>query len=345
MVDAEHENSKTYNEVKGTLNDAASRIPGGTRLVSNSIPPKDYNRGYDRQQLVMFWADNFTNHDFVGFSDTDVAFLTYIDREDLFEDGKPVVNARSGLHEFNDNWHTMPNGTFRALGILEPLRCMSYWPVIINVSHFKDMRDYISRFHGMPFNQAFRQKINIGPYSQFGIMCTYLFTFKRDEYKWYVHTETPGWDGIDPPPNPGQDGNLSHFTPEMYLPKPRIATHTRYRVSKLTPKKEFPQIIKFRAKMNMLMQRGVCMSPPFPRVEAVCDHTQRTIRDGYNHEMHAFDFFDMRKTNSNESLQLEYQKRHDRIKKCNHTWEPNEMRVIMKPENEMGNGWSRRLKS
>jgi hypothetical protein len=56
-----------------------------------------------------------------------------------------------------------------------------------------------------------------------------LFYMHRDEYVWYVHTETPDWDGVNPPPLPGQNGNLSMFTPEMYYPKPRIATHARYR--------------------------------------------------------------------------------------------------------------------
>jgi hypothetical protein len=46
---------------------------------------------------MMFWADNFTSREFVGFVDTDAVFLAYVDREDLFEDGKPVVNARSGI--------------------------------------------------------------------------------------------------------------------------------------------------------------------------------------------------------------------------------------------------------
>jgi hypothetical protein len=59
--------------------------------------------------------------------------------------------------------------------------------------------------------------------------CAYLFYMHRDEYVWYVHTETPDWDGVNPPPLPGQNGNLSMFTPEMYYPKPRIATHARYR--------------------------------------------------------------------------------------------------------------------
>ena len=40
--------------------------------------------GHDRQQLIMFWADNFTDADFVGFVDTDSFFLAPVDRVDIF---------------------------------------------------------------------------------------------------------------------------------------------------------------------------------------------------------------------------------------------------------------------
>ncbi len=51
----------------------------------------------------MFWADNFTSSEYVGFSDTDAIFTTYVDREDLFEHSKPVINGMvgpmNGYHE------------------------------------------------------------------------------------------------------------------------------------------------------------------------------------------------------------------------------------------------------
>jgi hypothetical protein len=37
------------------------------------------------------------------------------------------------------------------------------------------------------------------------------------------------WDGVNPPPNPGEDTNMKQYLPYMYLPKPRIAVHARYR--------------------------------------------------------------------------------------------------------------------
>jgi hypothetical protein len=50
----------------------------------------------------MFWADQYTDDEYVGFGDSDCLFYTHIDREDIFEDGKPVVHGRIGeSHSFN----------------------------------------------------------------------------------------------------------------------------------------------------------------------------------------------------------------------------------------------------
>lgn len=35
--------------------------------------------GHDRQQWSMFWADNYTSSDYVGFVDTDTLFDTLVD--------------------------------------------------------------------------------------------------------------------------------------------------------------------------------------------------------------------------------------------------------------------------
>lgn len=180
----------------------------------------------------------------------------------------------------------MPNGTFTALGLNETFRCMSYFPVIIKTAHFKGMRDHIGKYHGMSFDEAFLSTIMHHRYSQFGIMCTYLFEFHRDEYVWYAHTEDPGWDGINPPPLPGQNGDVSVYTPQMYIPKPRIATHARYRGH------HEPNFFKFPTNLVLLYQRGICLSPPFPRNEEECRNpaTQTPIYYGYYEEMHRYEF-------------------------------------------------------
>jgi hypothetical protein len=101
---AETKDTGFVNEVKNTIYGEAHKIPGGVNVIP--IPMTEYCKlGYDRQQFNMFWADNFTNYEFIGFIDTDAAFVTYVDREDLWENGKPVINGRSGtvvISEFID---------------------------------------------------------------------------------------------------------------------------------------------------------------------------------------------------------------------------------------------------
>jgi hypothetical protein len=142
VVDAERKGSDEYNELKGTLNALRHRIPGGIKMSHLPHIAGAYRSGYDRQQYAMFWADNFTSvgTEYVGFVDTDALFYTYVDREDLFEEGKPVVNARSGLHAGKDPtngaWKTFPMATYLATGILEPMRCMRCVNILVKLKDF-----------------------------------------------------------------------------------------------------------------------------------------------------------------------------------------------------------------
>ena len=63
----------------------------------NSIPREVYGgRGQDRQQLIMFWADNFTDAEYVGFLDDDTLITNYVLLEDIFDKkGRPHVLGRS----------------------------------------------------------------------------------------------------------------------------------------------------------------------------------------------------------------------------------------------------------
>ncbi len=186
VYDEERGTSEYMRLTRDTVKEIAHRIPGGVKFVS--VPPFPYYRhGYDRQQYNMFYADNFTTSEYVGFIDADVAFSTYVDREDLFENGKPVVNARAGYHGGNDGVSKWATGTLRATGFLEPFKCMSYFPMIVKTVHLKEMREFISKYHNKTFDQAFYEDINIAveqSYSQFSIFCTFLWHFHRNEYQW-----------------------------------------------------------------------------------------------------------------------------------------------------------------
>jgi len=68
-------------------------------LFSVNKRPANYSGlGHDRQQLIMFWADNYTTADYIGFIDSDAALITKIHPYDIFrEDFKPIVRGIFGI--------------------------------------------------------------------------------------------------------------------------------------------------------------------------------------------------------------------------------------------------------
>jgi hypothetical protein len=122
----------------------------------------------------------------------------------------------------------------------------------------------------MPFDEAFRNLSAHSYYSQFNIMCAYLFYHRREDYVWYAHdTHPPGvterwWRGVRPAPNPGEMSNKTVFDPYMFLPKPRIAAHARYHSL------EKWNVVNSPGKLNAVLRRGYCDSPPFPKTDEIC---------------------------------------------------------------------------
>lgn len=99
--------------------------------------------------------------------------------------------------------------------------------------------------------------------------------------------------------------------------------------------------IRKRLEMNLFLQEGICISPPFPKTEAVCNSSVRpVIVEGYYNEMHNFDYIDYSLVNSAESLKNEFNKRQARLQNCTHEWDQNEINMVMKPLASMSvTGW------
>ncbi len=172
----------------------------------------------------MFWADNFTEAEHIGFVDTDTLFVAPVDRKDLFEGDKPVI---IGLYGFDDDpwWSQVPQSTANILRQNEVLRCMSYFPMIIKAKHLRALREFILKTHGKNMNDFF-QSMDKEHYSQFNIMCNYLWYHHRNEYAWYVQEYEPGVPGQ----SPGQVQSMEEagIGPDMLYPKPRVSVHTNY---------------------------------------------------------------------------------------------------------------------
>jgi hypothetical protein len=175
--------------LKRTVSALKKRIPGGVNLIDVPKYPF-YTAGYDRQQYNMFWADNFTSSEFIGFVDADTAFVTYVDREDLWENGKPVVNCVTGPIQHDKSARGFwAEGTFRSLKVKEPFTCMSYFPVILKSSHLKELREHMVKLHNKEtFGQVFKDVVLkegvAQSYSQYCIMMTYLWFHFRKDYVW-----------------------------------------------------------------------------------------------------------------------------------------------------------------
>jgi hypothetical protein len=371
LFDAEHKGHGYTNEIVTTFESALGpkKMPGGL-AVTYAEPSEWYHRPTDRQQLLMMWADNFTSSEYVAFVDSDAVFFTAIDREDLFEDGKPVVNAKTGPYAAGDFWGSAPESTYDTLHLNETMRCMSYFPVVIKTSHLPLLRDYIVQAHGgnKTFNEIYKEVTGRHHcFFQFNAMCTFLFNYHQDEYKWYAHPIVKeDWDGKKPPANLYQNNDFSVFKdlqPAVFQPKPRIATHARYRSFS---KRYMGNIVLNRIHMNLVFQQGMCLSPPLitssekytvthtHRDDPVCEHVEfaqkpyaagmRTVKDvGYFEESHVFEYFDWTDTVSDKRLREEHNKRVDRIKDCRVSFDKGEYKTIMRPPQEMSDsGWGRR---
>jgi len=262
--------------------------------VKYHVPNISYNHGHDRQQHVMFSADLYTDADYIGFVDSDCLIYANVDREDLFENGKPVVHGRIGYLRKHDPRHSSPAATYNFLKMEQPMICMAYFPVIVKASHLKNLRDHVENLHGLSFDKAFSTHlVTMHGYSQFNVMCTYMWHKARNEYAWHIHDETPWWNGLEPKPAYGQWSEKYIFKKEMFSVKPFISTHVRYRGCK-SAKIPFHGICKKQDtihaadSLNRLILRAMCHTKP----ENNCLKINCTeYLAGVNHfnEMHIFE--------------------------------------------------------
>lgn len=324
LVDEEQRNSTALTHLQQEIK-IYPRLQQSARVGFNNPPPEYYGgNGHNRQQFLMFYADNYTTSEYVGFVDTDCFFLTYIDREDIFEHGKPVVNGKSGdpNKRFNRDplWHSIAATTFEVLGVLEPMKCMAYFPVVVKTKHMRALREYLERKYNMPFYQVFQKYIVSRRYSQFNIFCAYLFHFHQDEYTWYAHDLSPEWDYKNAVH--GQENNRSVYTSQMRFPKPRIATHARYHA---------PPMVGDDHVMYDILQTGICMSPPFPKSYYPCTFYQ--VEDDFRtevfEEMHRFEWSDFTSLVHHNDLASIAYARFNRFRHCNHTFEGMNITEVM----------------
>ena len=209
-----------------------------------------FRGGWNIQQLIMFWADNFTDAEYIGFLDDDTLFSKAVLPDDLFdEEGRPRVLAlyptASSFTELVYTWH---QASFWALGHPSLVIAMSYFPIIVRRNHLREIREAMLRQHPeYPcFDDLFAAMIRkeFTFYSQFVIMFDYIWLHHRDEYDWHFARDGPGGEYLDGYPHDfdghGSDkergissiatGSLDELgiTADMRQPFPRATVHAGY---------------------------------------------------------------------------------------------------------------------
>jgi hypothetical protein len=225
--------------------------------------------------------------------------------------------------------------TFMALGLKEPMYCMSYFPILIKTAHLKELRAFImTHMKANTFNKAFFDfsAEGIAMYSQFNIMCAFLWYEKRDEYAWYMHDTSPWWDGLtDPAPRPEQIADKTLFEEHMFYPKPYVAGHLYAR--SIEPEKAG-------AVAAGIMANGLCWRYPNASIELLeganaqnvtkrvlaymgerGNHClNRTLHEGYFRQNHMFEESSDFLMYDNPTLVAADQARRDSLAQCTHTY-------------------------
>ncbi len=177
----------------------------------------------------------------------------------MFSGTKPMV-----IGWYGQSVYPWPKGTEFALKRKEVLNCMSYFPVTIKLEHIIEMRKYIEKIHNKTFLDFFAEMSrDPDSYSQFAILCNYVWYFHRDAYKFYAQFRAPGFVWTDKS-NPPERQSLQYYKDhvlkdEITYPFPRSSIHFRYR-GFFGGKKKSSEIIRI----------GVCFSGGYILCPDIC---------------------------------------------------------------------------
>eukprot|EP01031_Cornospumella_fuschlensis_P023573 gene23573-28583_t len=350
MIDAEMKNSTELKEdvidvIERGKQDFGSVFPE-TRVVFNDPIKKVYGTGYSRMQYLGFYADKYIKEEYILFVDSDAFFHSYVDREDLWENGKAIIQARFSER----NYDVFRRKTLEALGHEEFFSCMSYFPFIIKRAHLADIREAIRQYHNTStFDEAFASFGYEDPGSQYNIMCIWLYLHKHDEYVWKIKDQSPHWNGKHKPfqlnnaNKPVTTANRSILRPEdISFSVPYLSDHCTYGSLPVDGKlvTHFKIYEHTRKVLQHLLLTSLCYletKPPhkfqIPKNDtrtsqlskwALAQHNAYCERHVKEHPYHGvwfrFEFYDFSQLVSEEQKKRMQLSRESRLKHCPHTY-------------------------
>ena len=233
--------------------------------------------GVDRMQRDMFYPELCTKKKYVGFIDTDTMFISRVIPELLFSDGKPIIVAAYG-NTFDNFYVLVSHSTANIFQTKEVMRCMSNFPVIIKVQHLIELRHYVEKLHNMSFEEVLITK-KASYFSQFNLMCQYIWMFHRDEYKFHFSFQAKKLTHLKHA-REDQEYYDKTLTEEEKRPVARVALHYKYIVYANW---------KLEKTWRYLLLASVCYMGGFDLCPDKCTHFNRS---GIRPEMFIFDYLD-----------------------------------------------------
>ena len=155
--------------------------------------PKESNQsGHDRQQWSMFYADQYMPYPsyskYIAFMDTDIVFKTIALPNLMFDDDDFNIPKVLGSPQiaYMMLWGYVPYNTYQWFNQLEPFMCMNYFPFIMHVKHFQELRETVMEIHGVTDFMEVLEKLGLKAWSQFNVFCGFMWYYRRSEYKFVI---------------------------------------------------------------------------------------------------------------------------------------------------------------
>jgi hypothetical protein len=203
VYSTDDEREKMTTEVKCLFHHAFA--PGVSVAYNPLSDTTMYGAGWLMQQLIMLWADNFTDAEYIGFVDDDTIFTRVIHADELFDpQGRPRAIVRhasttsfkmaSTTHYSFQKWPTLING-------------MNYFPIIVKRSELRSVREAILQAHPefSYFDEFYIHLVQLDQQTttertnnprkpcQFCMLLDYAFRFHPDDYRWHFEESVEGW--------------------------------------------------------------------------------------------------------------------------------------------------------
>lgn len=138
--------------------------------------------GYLSQQLTKINADQFSNADYILFTDSDTLFKTPITPETFFRDGKPIwLMTPFKELEGSDCWKAWFQSMADFAGVEPEFEHMRRHPFVMPRWLLSSFREWCESQHGKTIEEYVFEK---GRFSEYNALGHYAYRFHPEDFHW-----------------------------------------------------------------------------------------------------------------------------------------------------------------